>query len=139
MAFSLRFAAILFVSTFSTARRADLRRQRNPFVQPRPTPLKCLSQCVGFYYKLRGFWEPSLVAADAADQVARRWEPRIDGAGTEAEAALLQEQADADMVDAINGIDNMTVEDYHAIYVAAQADPDLATLLIELFRERSEP
>lgn len=43
------------------------------------------------------------------------------------------------MVDAINGIDNMTVEDYHAIYVAAQADPDLATLLIELFRERSEP
>lgn len=81
--------------------------------------------------------EAFVTAAIAADRVMEQWLPRIYGAGSEAEAGRLREQADAAMIAAIEQIEGMTLDDYRSIYGAAQDDPALATWLIELYQRRA--
>lgn len=81
--------------------------------------------------------EAFVTAAIAAERVREAWTPRIDRAGSGAEAARLMEQADAAMIAAIEEIEGMTPDDYRMIYRAAQEDPELAAWLIALHQERA--
>jgi hypothetical protein len=81
--------------------------------------------------------ESFVVAALAVDKVIREWNPRIQAAEDEANAAQLREQANAELIEVITRTDGMTVEQYQQIGRAAQADPDLATRINEIYQEKS--
>ena len=81
--------------------------------------------------------ESFVVAAIAVDQVIREWNPRIQAAEDDAQAAQLREQANAELVEAITQTDGITVEEYQEIGRAAQADPALAERINEVYQEKS--
>ena len=82
--------------------------------------------------------ESFVVAAMAVDEVIREWNPRSEAAADDAEAAQLREQATAELVDVITRTDGMTIEQYQEIGRAAQADPDLAARINEIYQERAD-
>ena len=81
--------------------------------------------------------ESFVVAAIAVDEVIREWNPRIQAAEDDAQAAQLREQANAELVEVITQTDGITVEEYQEIGRAAQADPDLAARINEIYQEQS--
>ena len=81
--------------------------------------------------------ESFVVAALAVDEVIREWNPRIQAAEDDAQAAQLREQANAELVEVITQTDGITIEQYQEIGRAAQADPDLAARINEIYQERS--
>jgi hypothetical protein len=81
--------------------------------------------------------ESFVVAALAVDKVIREWNPRIQAAEDEANAAQLREQANAQLIEVITRTDGMTVEQYQQIGHAAQADPGLAQRINEIYQEKS--
>jgi hypothetical protein len=81
--------------------------------------------------------ESFVVAAIAVDQKIREWNPRIQAAQTEQEAAELREQASNDVLKTIDGTEGMSVEEYQQIGQAAQADPELATRINEIYGEKT--
>ena len=81
--------------------------------------------------------ESFVVAAIAVDEVIREWNPRIQAAEDDAQAAELREQANAELMEAITQTDGITIEQYQQIGRAAQADPNLAARINELYQERS--
>jgi hypothetical protein len=81
--------------------------------------------------------ESFVVAALAVDEVIREWNPRIQAAEDDAQAAQLREQANAELVEVITRTEGMTIEEYQEIGRAAQADPDLAARINEIYQERS--
>jgi hypothetical protein len=81
--------------------------------------------------------ESFVVAAIAVDEVIREWNPRIQAAEDDAEAAQLREQANAELVEVITRTEGMTIEEYQEIGRAAQADPDLAARINEIYQERT--
>lgn len=81
--------------------------------------------------------ESFVVAALAVDGVIREWNPRIQAAEDDAQAAQLREQANAELVEVITQTDGITIEQYQEIGRAAQADPDLAARINEIYQERS--
>ena len=81
--------------------------------------------------------ESFVVAAIAVDEVIREWNPRIQAAEDDAQAAELREQANAELVEVITQTDGITIEDYQEIGRAAQADPDLAARINEIYQEKS--
>jgi hypothetical protein len=80
--------------------------------------------------------ESFVVAAIAVDDVIREWNPRIQGAKDDAQAAQLREQANAELVEVITRTDGITIEKYQEIGQAAQADPDLAARINEIYQEK---
>jgi hypothetical protein len=81
--------------------------------------------------------ESFVVAALAVDQVIRQWNPRIQAAENEGQAAELREQANAELIEVITRTDRITVEQYQEIGRAAQADPALAARIHEIYQEKS--
>ena len=82
--------------------------------------------------------ESFVVAAIAVDEVIREWNPRIQAAQDDAEAAQLREQATAELVEVISQTDGITLEQYQEIGRAARDDPDLAARINEIYQERAD-
>jgi hypothetical protein len=80
--------------------------------------------------------ESFVVAALAVDQVIREWNPRIQAAENEDQAAQLREQANAALLETITETDGMSIEQYQEIGRAAQADPELAARINEIYQEK---
>ena len=80
--------------------------------------------------------ESFVVAALAVDQVIREWNPRIQAAENEEQAAQLREQANAALLETITETDGMSIEQYQEIGQAAQADPELAARINEIYQEK---
>jgi hypothetical protein len=77
--------------------------------------------------------ESFVVAALAVNELVEQWTPRIQGAQDETEAAQLRDQANSELVNAINQANGITVEEYRQISQAAQADPALMARISEIF------
>ena len=78
-----------------------------------------------------------VVAAVAVDELIRQWNPRIQGAENAEQAALLREQANAELVETITRTEGMTVEQYQEIGQAAQSDPELAARINEIYQKQA--
>jgi hypothetical protein len=78
-----------------------------------------------------------VVAARAVDKLIREWNPRIQAAEDNAQAALLHEQANAELIEAITRTKGITVEEYQEIARSAKADPELAARIKAIYQEKS--
>lgn len=72
--------------------------------------------------KLKSF----AVAFLEVTKVTRSYQPQIEAAGTVEDQQRLQQEAGARMVEAVNGAEGITVDEYNMIIQAAQTDPELA-------------
>ncbi len=77
--------------------------------------------------------ESFVTAALAVNQLVEEWTPRIQGAQNETEAAQLREQANGELVAAIQQSNGISVDEYRQISEAAQNDPALMTRITEIF------
>jgi uncharacterized membrane protein len=82
--------------------------------------------------KLEAFVE----AAIQANKVIDRWQPQIDAAISEARVEQLREQANSEIEAVIAATENMTLDEYRAIYHAAQIDAVLAAMITDLLKKR---
>ena len=74
-----------------------------------------------------------VTAALAVNQLVEQWTPRIQGAQNETEAAQLREQANGELVAAIEHSNGISVDEYRQISEAAQSDPTLMTRITQIF------
>ncbi len=81
--------------------------------------------------------ESFVIAARAADKLIREWNPRIQAAGDDAEAAQLREQANGELAEAIARTDGITIKQYREIGLAAHADPELKARIDAIYQEKS--
>ncbi|HEX2478431.1 MAG TPA: DUF4168 domain-containing protein [Geminicoccaceae bacterium] len=81
--------------------------------------------------------ESFVVAALAVDELIREWNPRIQAAENEEQAAQLREEANAALLETISATDGITIEKYQEIGQAAQSDPELAARINELYQEKA--
>ena len=81
--------------------------------------------------------ESFVVAALAVDELIREWNPRIQAAENEAQAAQMREEANAALLETIAKTDGMTIEQYQEIGQAAQSDAQLAARINEIYQEES--
>ena len=59
-------------------------------------------------------------------KVTQAYQPQIESAASDEDRQQLQQQASEEMVNAVNGADGITVDEYNMIIQAAQTDPELA-------------
>jgi hypothetical protein len=83
--------------------------------------------------------ESFVSAAVAVNRLVEQWTPRIQGAQNETEATQLREQANRELVTAIEHSDGITVEEYKQISQAAQSDPQLMERITKIFDEMQPP
>ena len=76
-------------------------------------------------------------AAAAVGALGERWVPRIQNAGSEAEAERMRQEAQSEMIAAIKKTEGITVEEYRQIAQAVLKDPDLRIKLEGMLRDRS--
>ena len=81
--------------------------------------------------------ESFVVAALAVDELIREWNPRIQAAENDEQAAQFREEANAALLESITETDGITVEEYQEIGRAAQADPELAARINEIYQEKA--
>jgi Domain of unknown function (DUF4168) len=81
--------------------------------------------------------ESFVVAALAVDELIREWNPRIQAAENEEQAAQLREEANAALLETISETDGITIEQYQEIGQAAQGDPELAARINEIYQEKA--
>lgn len=74
-------------------------------------------------------------AAVKVTQIRQQWIPKIQSAGSEEETQKLSQQAVAEMRTAIDGVDNISPEQYDQIAMAMQKDKDLAERINEKFKQ----
>jgi GTP1/Obg family GTP-binding protein len=79
--------------------------------------------------------ESFVTAALKVNELIEQWTPRIQDAQDETEAAALRDQANGELVGAIESADGITVEEYRQISQAAQADPQLMARISGIFDE----
>jgi hypothetical protein len=79
--------------------------------------------------------ESFVTAALKVNDLIEQWTPRIQGAQDETEAAALRDQANGELVAAIESADGITVDEYRQISQAAQADPQLMARISGIFDE----
>jgi hypothetical protein len=77
--------------------------------------------------------ESFVVAALEVNRLVEQWTPRIQEAPSEAEAAEMRDQANGELVNAINSANGITIDEYREISQAAQADPTLMARISEIF------
>jgi Domain of unknown function (DUF4168) len=77
--------------------------------------------------------ESFVTAALAVNKLVEQWTPRIQGAQNETEAAQLREQANGELVAAIQQSNGISVEEYRQISQAAQSDPTLMDRISQIF------
>jgi Domain of unknown function (DUF4168) len=80
--------------------------------------------------------ESFVTAALTVNQLVQQWTPRIQGAASETEAAELRDQANGELVAAIEQTGGISVDEYREISQAAQADPQLMARISGIFDER---
>lgn len=79
--------------------------------------------------KLRAFVAAAVMIGDMSSE----WREKIEAAPSEEEANQLREQAGQELAAAIDAADDITLEEYNEISVAARADPELATRIREIY------
>ena len=72
--------------------------------------------------KLKSF----AVAFIEVTRVTQSYQPQIESAGSEEDQQRLREEAGEKMVEAVNGAEGITLDEYNTIIQAAQANPELA-------------
>lgn len=80
--------------------------------------------------------EAFVTAAITVESLAQRWIARIEKADSEDSAAALRGQASAEVQDAIDAIDGITVTEYREINAAARQDQKLAERIVEIYRQK---
>jgi hypothetical protein len=80
--------------------------------------------------------ESFVTAALEVNELVEQWTPRIQGAASETEAAELRDQANGELVAAIEQTGGISVDEYREISQAAQADPQLMARISGIFDER---
>lgn len=82
--------------------------------------------------KLQSF----VVAFLEVNKVGQEYQPRLQAAAADqAEQAKIQEEASQKMVEAVEGTNGITVEEYSTILSSAQTDPQLAGQINEMIRQ----
>ncbi|NNU80209.1 DUF4168 domain-containing protein [Halovulum dunhuangense] len=76
-----------------------------------------------------------VMAALDVEEVRAAYQPRLQAATEEAEQLELIEQANQEMVQAIENADGITVEEYLEISDAMQIDPEMNARINEKFQE----
>jgi Domain of unknown function (DUF4168) len=77
--------------------------------------------------------ESFVVAALEVNRLVEEWTPRIQGAADETEAAQMRDQANGELVSAINQANGISIDEYREISQAAQSDPALMARISEIF------
>ena len=95
------------------------------FAQATPPPAAAVSDA-----KLHAF----IVAAVKVGDLIDKWSPKIEAAATTEEKKLKQ-QANNELVSAIQGSGDMTLPEYRQISPAAETDPALQERIIKLLQE----
>jgi hypothetical protein len=80
--------------------------------------------------------ESFVTAALTVNQLVEQWTPRIQGAASETEAAELRDQANGELVAAIEQTGGISVDEYREISQAAQSDPQLMARISGILDER---
>lgn len=78
------------------------------------------------------------VAFLEVDQINRTYTPQLEQAESPEQQQEIQQQASAEMVEAVEGSDGISVQEYTSIMQAAQANPELAQKLTEYIGEASQ-
>lgn len=78
--------------------------------------------------------ESFAVAVVEVDRISQEWTQRLAGVDSDTEAAQMREQANAEMVQAIQSA-ALDVETYNQIYQSAQQDPQLAMRVEQKLQE----
>lgn len=77
--------------------------------------------------------ESFVVAALEINRLVEQWTPRIQGAEDETVAAQMRDEANGELVNAIDQADGISIDEYREISQAAQADPALMARISEIF------
>ena len=96
------------------------------FAQATPPPAAALTDD-----KLHAFIVAALKVGDLIDQ----WSPKIEAAATPEEQERLKQQANNELVAAIQGSGDMTLPEYRQISADAENDPALQERIIKLLQE----
>lgn len=64
-------------------------------------------------------------AATAINEIALKWQPKVQAAKSDDQAAEMLQQVDTEMRQAIESTEGIGVDEYQSIMVAAQSDPAL--------------
>lgn len=75
------------------------------------------------------------VAVVAINEIAEKWQPQIQAAQSEDQAAEMLQQVDVEMRQAIESTEGIGVDDYQNIMVAAQSDEGLKGQIDTLMKE----
>ena len=75
-------------------------------------------------------------AALEVQEIGRQWQEAAQSATSEAEVDQLRDDAQAQMVEAVES-EGLSVDDYNAIVAAAEADPELAARIQTMIVEES--
>lgn len=75
------------------------------------------------------------MAALAINDIAAEWQPKIQAAESEDQAAAMLDQADSEMRQAIENTDGIGLEEYQNIMKAAQTDQELRGQIETLLKD----
>ena len=81
--------------------------------------------------------EAFVTAAVAVTELSEQWKQRIGEAGSEEKAEELREQANQELVAAVEGTDGITVQEYKEISEAARGDPDLSAKIRQIYDQQA--
>ena len=75
-------------------------------------------------------------AVVAVQEIAEKWLPRINDAGSDSAAQQLNQQAEAEVTAAIEAMPGITVAEYLDINTRASSDPILASRINDILRAK---
>lgn len=81
--------------------------------------------------------EAFVAAAVAVTELSEQWRQRIGEAGSEEKANALREQANQELVAAVEGTDGITVQEYKDISDAARGDPELSAKIRQIYDQQA--
>lgn len=81
--------------------------------------------------------EAFVAAAVAVTELSEQWRQRIGDAGSEEKANALREQANQELVAAVEGTDGITVQEYKDISDAARGDPELSAKIRQIYDQQA--
>ncbi len=76
-----------------------------------------------------------VVAVAAINQIAEKWQPQVQAAQSEDQAAEMLQQVDTEMRQAIESTDGIGIDEYQSIMKAAQTDEALKSQIETLMKD----
>lgn len=76
-----------------------------------------------------------VMAVLAINEIAEKWQPQVQAAESEDQAAEMLQQVDTEMRQAIEGTDGIGIDDYQSIMTDAQEDPELKSQIDGMLQE----